>query len=170
MGIDLKILGPQGPQGPIGLTGGVQILRTLANQIITNAVAGTYINITNLSFSVSAGIDYAFKFYIVFRVAQTTTGFKFAVNGPAGTIDYFMTYQTVANGPTGVATWLHAHQTSFDASTLNTATITANVDLVCIIEGRFLCTSAGVFSARAANEVAANIDLVIQKGSYGNYF
>ena len=50
-----------------------------------------------------------------------------------------------------------------------TATITAGVDLVCIIEGRFLCTANGTFAPRVASELANN-DIVIQIGSWGTWF
>ena len=129
-------------------------------------------NITDLTFAVAINTDYAFKFYIVFRSATTTTGFRFAINGPAGAVvDHFMTYQTIANNElVGVATWLQKHSVTYDAMTATTATITAEVNLVCMIEGRVkVGATAGTLAARVASELANN-DLVVQKGSWGFWF
>jgi len=150
-------------------SGSITTLKTTTNQTI-NAGAATFTDITNLTFSVVTGTDYAFYFYIVFRSAATTTGWKASVNHPGGTVDHFSTIQTVANGAAGVATWLQKHNVAVNDMTLLTATITAGVDLVCIIQGRYLCTSNGTFAARFANELAANTDIVVQKGSWGWYF
>jgi hypothetical protein len=151
--------------------GGMTTMKKTADQTI-NAGAAVYTDITDLSFPVTNGVDYAFHYYIVFRSSATATGFKCSVNGPAGTVDYFMTYQTVANaasGAAGVATWLQAHQIVYNAGFLNLTTITANADLVCIIDGRYKSTADGTFTARFANELA-NTNIVVQKGSYGWWF
>ena len=150
--------------------GGPQTLKTTANQTI-NAGAGVYVDVTGLTFAVVSGTDYAFDFYIVFRAAATTTGHKVSVNCPAGTLDFFCTNQTIANASTaGVATWLQRHSVTRDDMTLLTATITAGVDLVVMIKGRYMCTANGTFAIRFANELASNTGLVVQKGSWGVYF
>jgi hypothetical protein len=149
--------------------GGPSLLKKTANQTINGTA---FQNITDLTFAVLANTDYAFKFYIVYRSATTTTGFRFAINGPAGAVcDYFMTYQTVANSTTiGVATWLQGHWIVYDTMTALTAAIVANADLVCKIEGRIkVGATPGTLAARGASELANN-DLVIQKGSWGMYF
>lgn len=147
--------------------GGPNMLRTTGDQIINGTA---FQNITGLTFPVVANTDYAFDFYITFR-STLATGFRFAVNGPAGVVDHFMTYQTVANSElVGVATWLQKHSVTFDAMTVTTATIAAGVDLHCRITGRFKCGGAGgTFAARVASE-AANADLVVQRGSFGTWF
>lgn len=147
--------------------GGISTLKKTADQTINGT---PFQNITDLTFPVSAGVDYAFQFYIVFRSVNTTTGFRFAVNAPTGVLDYFMTYQTVANSTAaGVATWLQGHWIVTNTMTVLGSTITAGVDLVCMITGRFKCTTSGTLAARAASELANN-DLVVQKGSWGMYF
>jgi parallel beta-helix repeat protein len=154
-----------------GLSGGpgITTLRTAGDQTI-NAGAATFVDITDLTFPVENGKDYAFKFYIVFQSANVNTGWKAGVNCPTGVLDFFATGQTIANGAAGVATWLQRHNTVRDDMTLLTSTITAAVDLVFIIEGRYKCTQTGTFAARFANELAANTDIVVQKGSWGFYF
>ncbi len=149
--------------------GGISTLKKTADQIINGTA---FQNITDLVFNVVANTDYAFKFYIVFRSAATTTGFRFGVLAPSGAVlDFFMTYQTIANATTvGVATWLQGHWVSGEAMTALTATIALGVDLVCMIEGRVkVGATAGTLAARVASELANN-DLVVQKGSWGTYF
>lgn len=148
---------------------GPSTLKKTADQIINGTA---FQNVTDLTFAVSANTDYAFSFYIVFRSAATTTGFRFGVNGPAGgVVDYVLRYQTVANSAAaGVATYLDQHNVAYDSMTVTTATITAGVDLYAKIEGRIrVGGTAGTFAVRAASELANN-DLVIQKGSWGIYF
>jgi hypothetical protein len=162
------IPGPVGQNGSPG-TAGINTLKVTTPQTI-NGGAATFVDITELTFPVINGNNYAFKFYIVFRAANVNTGWKASVNHPGGTVDHFSTTQTVANAAAGVQTWLQKHNTVVDDMTLLTSSATANVDLICIIEGRYLCTSNGTFAARFANELAANTDIVIQIGSWGFYF
>ncbi len=145
------------------------MLKKTDDQIINGTA---FQNITDLTFAVAINTDYAFKFYIVFRSATTTTGFRFAINGPAGAVcDYFMTYQTVANSTTvGLATWLQGHWVVYDTMTALLTAIAAGVDLVCVIEGQIkVGATSGTLAARVASELANN-DLEVQKGSWGLYF
>jgi hypothetical protein len=149
--------------------GGFNTLKKTADQTI-NGGAATFVNITDLTFPVVAGVDYAFHFYITFRSAQTTTGWKSGLNHPGGTLDFWAKSDVIANGAAGVATHTERHNVAVDDMTLLTSTVTAGVDLAIIIEGRYKCTANGTFAARFANELAANTDLVVQKGSWGWWF
>src|SRR2546422_1315952 len=74
----------------------------------------------------------AFEFTIVLSSAATTTGFGFAVSGPAPPtyIDYIVTYQTTANGAPGTTDVItQRHNIGYDAMTATPSTITANVNL-----------------------------------------
>lgn len=144
-------------------------LKKTADQTI-NGGAGVFVDIADLTFPVVNGTDYAFFFYITFRSAQTTTGWKASVNCPAGALDFWAGSQIIANGAAGVATHTERHNVTRDDMTLLTSTVTAGVDLAIRIEGRYKCTADGTFAARFANELAANTDVVVQKGSWGFYF
>lgn len=157
------------PSAPDVIGGTLTLMRVLADQTI-NSGAGVFTNITDLTFPVINGRDYAFYFYVVFRSAQTTTGWKASVNHPGGTVDFFHSGSTVANATNLAATFPQRHGVAADDMTLLTSTITANVDLVSIIQGRYKCTANGTFAARFANELAANTDIVVQKGSWGFAF
>src|SRR3990167_3991070 len=115
--------------------GGITTLKTTADQTI-NAGAATFVDITGLTFPVVAGVDYAFHFYITFRSAQLTTGWKSGVNHPGGTLDFWAKSDVIANGAAGVATHTERHNVNVNDMTQLTATVTANVDLSIIIEGR----------------------------------
>lgn len=164
----LMIPGPQGPTGSTG-TASITTLKKTGDQTI-NSGAGVFTDVTGLTFAVTNGVDYAFYFYVAFQSAQTTTGWRASVNHPGGTVDHFSTIQTVVNAAAGAATWLQKHNTAVDDMTLLTSTVTAAVDLVFMIQGRYKCTANGTFALRFANELAANTDIVVQKGSWGFYF
>jgi len=144
-------------------------MKKTGNQTI-NAGAATFVDITDLTFPVQNGKDYAFYFYIVFQSALASTGWKAGVNCPNGTLDFQMNISNLANNAAGLDTWHHRHNTVRDDMTLLTATITASVDLFVSIQGRFLCTADGTFAARFANELAANTDITVRQGSWGWYF
>ena len=148
--------------------GGITTLKKTADQTI-NAGIATFVDIADLTFPVVSGVDYAFHFYITFQSAAATTGWKAGVNCPAGTLDFWAQSDVIANGAAGVATHTERHNTVRDDMTLLTATVTQAVDLAVRIEGRYKCTANGTFAARFANELA-NINLVVQKGSWGWYF
>lgn len=167
--IEAKLTGVISSHSHAGGGGGISMLKTTADQTI-NAGAAVYTDVTGLTFPVVAGTDYAFDFYIVFQSAATTTGHKCSVNCPAGTLDYFMTNQIVVNAAAGVATWTQRHSVTRDDMTLLIATISQAVDLVIMIKGRYKCTANGTFAVRFANELAANTQIVVQKGSWGTYF
>ena len=166
--LDLTDSGPTTLHSHAG-AGGISTLKTTGNQTINGTA---FQNITGLTFAVSANTDYAFHFRIIFQSAQTTTGFRFGLNGPAGTaLEYTLRYQTVANSATaGVATYLDQHNVGYDQMTALTATIAANVDLYAEIEGTIrVGVVEGTLAARVASE-AANNDLSIRRGSWGTYF
>ena len=96
----------------VPMLGGINLLKKTVGQVINGTA---YQNVTGLTFPVEANKTYAYDFYIVFRSATTTTGFRFSVNGPAGAgVDYLTKYQTVANA-SGLATWLERHDTAYEA-------------------------------------------------------
>lgn len=152
-----------------GPGGGINTLRTTSNQTI-NAGAGVFTDITGLTFPVVSGTDYAFEFYITFQSAAATTGWRAGVNCPAGALDFWAGSQTIANGAAGVATHTERHNVTRDDMTLLTATVTQAVDLNVRIVGRYCCTANGTFAARFANELAANTQVVVQKGSWGRWW
>lgn len=148
--------------------GGISLLKTTADQTI-NAGAAVFVDVTGLTFACASGVDYAFTFYVTFQSAAATTGWKCGLKHPGGTLDFWASSPTIANGAAGVATHTERHNTAVDDMTLLTSTVTAGVDLAIRIDGRYKCTANGTFAVRFANELA-NTNLVVQKGSWGFYF
>ena len=138
------------------------------NQTI-NSGAGVFTDITGLTFPVTSGKMYAFHYYITFQSAATATGWKAGVNCPNGTLDFWAWSDVIANGAAGVATHTQRHNVTRDDMTLLTTTITQDVDLSIMIDGRYISTQTGTFAARFANELASNTQIVVQSGSYGWY-
>ena len=148
---------------------GINTLKVTATQTI-NAGVGVFTDITELTFPVVAGVNYAFKFHIVFQAVTVTTGWKAGINCPAGDLEFFSTYQSSAsNFAAGQATWLQRHNTVRDDMTLLTSTSQQLADTYCAFEGRYNCTETGTLAARFANELS-NTEITIRIGSWGIWF
>jgi hypothetical protein len=121
--------------------------RTTAN---TSTSVTTFIDVAGLTFSVSAGVDYYFRAVLHHSSAATTTGIRFAVNGPASPtalrVGGIIPISTVAANFGSVT----AYDTPIFASTTGT---TAAV--MTIIEGLLRNLNAGTFAIRVASEVGA---------------
>ena len=161
--------GPEGPAGPQGIPGppGPSAL-TLARATAPQTINGTaYRDITGLSFALAQATTYAFRFLVTFRSATTTTGFGFSVSGPASPalLNYRVDYQTVANATAGAPA--SRKDVAYDAMAFTTATVTANADLLAVIDG-VIRTGAlgGTLAARVRSELANN-DLTIRPESIG---
>jgi len=124
----------------------------LANDVINNdATLNTIADITGLSFSVTSGKNYYFKFVIPYTSAATTTGARFSVNGPAITfLNFYVTFPNAAT-TTNTYTGLTAFDTPTAAST--GTPITGNPQIA-VIEGIFKPGANGTLIARFASEIA----------------
>lgn len=133
--------------------------------INNNAVANTIADVTGLSFPVSANVTYAFKFFIVYSAAATTTGSRWAINGPATTfMNYTSQYTLTATSITNNA-GLSAYNlpAASSASSLTTNNIA-------IIEGIIRPSSSGTVVARFASEILSSAITAIGGGrSYVEY-
>jgi len=67
---------------------------------VTNSTT-TIADVTGLSFPVTSGITYKFKFYIIYTAAAATTGSRWSINGPATTLlNYTSRYTLTATTQT----------------------------------------------------------------------
>jgi hypothetical protein len=148
---------------------GITVLKKTSNQTI-NSGAGTFVDISELTFPVTAGNIYAFHYYIAFSSKQATTGWKMGVNAPNGNLDFWAESQTIANNAVGAATHTERHNVQRDDMTILANTVTANVRLANRIDGIYECTQDGTFAPRFANELAADTNITVLNGSYGWYF
>jgi len=114
----------------------------------TGPTSTSFIDITNLSFSVIANKTYWFRFVIPYTAANLTVGAKFAINGPANPT--FLIYQTENTNGTGVQTY-NRGIISYDGTTTsaNAATLVSNL---AIIEGIITPSVNGTVIARIGSE------------------
>jgi len=124
-----------------------------------NATANTMADVTGLSFSVTSGEKYYFRAICQYTAAATTTGSRWSINAPTGTLRFKSEYSlttttnTVNEGLTAVDTPAASNATS--------ATTTSNI---AIVEGFAEPTANGTIIVRFASEVSASA-IVAKAGS-----
>ena len=125
-----------------------------------NATANTIADVTGLSFSVTAGETYLFRFTIRYTAAATTTGSRWAINGPASptALAYRSNYTLTATSET-VNSGLSAYDMPAAASA--SSIVAANI---AIIEGYITPSANGTVVARFASEVSSSA-IVAKAGS-----
>jgi len=118
-----------------------------------------FADVTDLSFSVVAGRTYKFKIFCQFDVTNTSTGTRWAVNGPAFTRLFYSVLWTSGTGMQANMAWQ-----TYDgpASTANSNFTTNNC---AIIEGIVVPSANGTLSARFANELTIT-SVTCKAGSY----
>jgi hypothetical protein len=118
-----------------------------------NAVANTIADITGLSFSVTSGKNYYFRFVIPYTSAATTTGARFSVSGAAATfLNYYVQFPNAAttnNTFTGNIT--------FDSpANASTGTPIITNPQIAVVEGIYKPSANGTLIGRFASEVAGS--------------
>lgn len=124
----------------------------LASDVVNNnGVANTIADVTGLSFPVVAGETYWFEFVIPYTSAATTTGSRWAINGPAAPTllnlrsEYTLTATTTTDN----------HVTAYDTpAAANATSLTAGN--VATLWGIIKPSSNGTVIARFASEVAGS--------------
>ena len=146
------------------IVGSDTIVRLTADVTNSNATANTIQDVTGLSFAVLASKLYSFEFNIVYTAAATTTGSRWAINGPAFTyLDYSSEYSLTTTTTTRNA--LLQVYDSPAASNANSATTGNNY---CVIKGVIQPSSDGTLIARFASEIA-NSAIVAKVNSFVRY-
>jgi hypothetical protein len=116
-----------------------------------NASANTIADVTGLSFAVTSGRLYYFKFVIPYTSAATTTGSRWSINGPSSPtlLNYTSTYCLTATSQT--VNYVSAYDTP---SASNASSLAAGN--VAIVEGIIKPSGNGTVIARFASEVSAS--------------
>jgi len=128
---------------------------------VTNSTT-TIADVTGLSFPVTSGITYKFKFYIIYTAAAATTGSRWSINGPATTLlNYTSRYTLTATTQT------QNFQAAYNVpAAANLTSLTAGN--CAIIEGVITPSANGTVIARFASEIAASA-IVAKAKSYVEY-
>lgn len=104
----------------------------------------TLADVTGLSFPITTGVTYKFRFFIVYSASATSIGSRWTINGPtATTLRFYSTY------PSSTSANAFYYQSAYNgaAVTTNSGSTTSNI---AIIEGIINCSSS-------ASEVIARI-------------
>jgi hypothetical protein len=129
-----------------------------------NAVANTMQDVTGLSFSVLSGKLYWFEFTIPYTAAATSTGSRWAVNGPTFTYLYYVSEYSL----TGATTTRNAGLTAYDNPAASNATSGATGNNAATITGLIQPSADGTLIARFASEVSSSA-IVAKAGAFVVY-
>lgn len=140
----------------------VTIARASGTVVNNNATLNTLQDVTGLKFPVEAGKRYDFKFVIPYSAAATTTGSRWALNGPAfSALTARSTYTLSATTETTNYVNAYNQPAAANASSL----VTGNL---AVIEGQITAAANGEVIARFASEVA-NSAITVQPGARVSY-
>lgn len=130
-----------------------------------NAVANTLQDVTGLSFSITSGVRYWFRFWILYTAQVTTTGSRWTINGPATTgLSYMSEYSL-----TGTTSTRNAQVVAYNSpATSNATSASTGPSNLAQIEGFIQPSANGTLIARFASEVA-NSAIVAKTGSFVEY-
>lgn len=129
-----------------------------------NASANTIADVTGLSFSVTAGELYWFRFVIHYTAAATTTGSRWSINGPSSPTQ--LRYRSQYSLTTTTDTINTA--TAYDVPAASNATSAATAGDIAVVEGFIQPSANGTVIARFASEVASSA-IVAKAGSVCHY-
>jgi hypothetical protein len=145
----------------------VSNVKTISMLTLDVSASNAYANVTGLSFPVTAGQTYAFKFVCTYEVSNTTYGTAWAINGPTNSyLSYYSQWSPTIGGST-FNTKLNL--TTYDAAT---ATGTTNVATgnIAIIEGVITPTANGTVVARFTTDATVGGTVTCKVGSTVEYY
>jgi hypothetical protein len=125
-----------------------------------DAVANTLADIPGLSFPVVTGTRYGWRARIRYGSAASTTGARFAANGPTASLIEVAVTQTISTAAamqSAVAAWNVG---------ILTATAVVNATNLAYVEGECVPTANGTVQIRFASEISASAITVIEAGSW----
>lgn len=137
---------------------------TNINANVTSPVIANFFgDVTGLSFAVTSGRLYHFRFCIPYNASATTNGSKWSINGPATTLLAY-TSSYVSSATANVVNNLSAY--NGPATTSTDSLLTGNV---AIIEGFVEPSASGTIIARFASEGASPITITALAGAFVEY-
>lgn len=129
----------------------INVVVLAADVINNNAVANTIADVTALSFSVTAGETYWYEFTIPYTSAATTTGSRWAINGPAAPtmLNHWSAYTLTATTQTQNYATAYDIPAASNASSLTTGNVAR-------MSGIIKPSASGTVIARFASEVLSS--------------
>lgn len=137
--------------GSYAITSDMQSVVLGSDVTNNNGTANTIADVTGLSFSVTGGNTYWFRFVIPYTSAATTTGSRWSINGPGSPtlLNYTSHYTLTATTETVNSATAYDIPAASSASSLTAGNIA-------IIEGIIKPSSSGTVIARFASEVSSS--------------
>lgn len=137
--------------GSYAVTSSIQSTVLGSDVTNNNGTANTIANVTGLSFAVTAGNTYWFRFIIPYTSAATTTGSRWSIDGPGSPtrLNYTSHYTLTATTETVNSATAYDTPAASNASSLTAGNIA-------IIEGIIIPSSNGTVIARFASEVSSS--------------
>lgn len=164
---DIGATGPTGPSGgptgPTGPTGPGPLLAKSTSQI-TNSSSTVPSDITGLTFSISSGIMYYFKFMGTFKTAAITAGIGFTFNSPPAAT-YTGWRVEIQQGAAGTDQVYVNSSTSLSDVLVSTSAVSSNTSYVWIVEGFIEPSASGTLQLQARSETSSTI--TVNAGSLG---
>lgn len=132
-----------------------------ADQTNNNVTANTIADVTGLSFSVTSGNTYWFRFMVMYTSAATTTGSRWAINGPASPtlLIYKSEYSLTTTSRT-----INEAVTAYDSPAAASASSAATGGNTAWVEGIIKPSANGTVILRFASEVSSSA-IVAKAGS-----
>ena len=145
-------------------SGAAQSVVVLGSDVTNNnGTANTIADVTGLSFPVVSGKKYRFRFDFQYTAAATTTGSRWSINGPGGTMRYQSGYSlTATSATTNQGLTAHDMPAASNASSASTGGNNGSV------EGFYEASSSGSVILRFASEVSGSA-IVCKAGSVVYY-
>jgi hypothetical protein len=121
---------------------------------ITNSSNSTPTDITGLSFAITSGRRYWFKFAGVYQSAATTTGIGFTFSGPA--ITWASWRARIRQAANGTDSFYEGDAQALTTVTVSASVIAATTDYFWEVEGLVQPSADGTLQLRARSEVNAS--------------
>jgi hypothetical protein len=151
-------------QGTNSVSSGLNTVTITADVTNNNATANTIADVTGLSFPVTNGQRYWFRFVIQYTAAATTTGSRWTINGPTQTeLRYKSEYSLTTTTNT-----VNEGVSAYDSPAASSASSAATASNIAIIEGFILPSADGNVIARFASEISSSA-IVAKRGSFVQY-
>jgi hypothetical protein len=138
---------------------GINSVILSADRTNNNVTANTIADITGLSFSVTSGKTYWFRFVIPYTSASANTGSRFSINGPATSSLHYES-QYISTGSVMVQ---NQGLGTYDSPASPTTNSNLNGNIA-IIEGIATFSASGTLIGRFASEVS-NSAIIAKQGS-----
>jgi hypothetical protein len=138
-------------------------IAVLTNDVTnSNAVANTIADVTGLSFAVTAGGIYRFKFIIQYTAAATTTGSRWSISGPGSptALRFNSDYSLTTTSRT-----FNCGLSAYDTPAASNPTSASTGANIAEVDGFITPSSNGTVIARFASEVASSA-IVAKAGSF----